>query len=71
MWRTIEEVKYTGGKAETYSPTPNELWVKARVDICGPASDRILGRCQLNAPTQSVDNGDEIYESANPTVGGG
>ena len=64
-------VQNSDDKTQTYNPTPDEWWIKPRVDICGPAGDWVLGRGKLNTPTHNVDNGDEIYESANPTVGDG
>ena len=60
-----------GGESETYSPTPNEWGVIPGIDVGGPTSHWVLGCGQLNAPGYNVDDGDEIDETTNPTMGGG
>ena len=63
-------MRENGKKRGTYSPTPNEWGVKPGIDVGSPTSDRVLGRGELNGPSQDVDGGDEIGESTNPTVEG-
>lgn len=56
---------------ETHSPTPDEWRVVPGVDVGGPTGHRVLGGSELNAPSQDVNDGDEVDKTTNPTMGGG